>query len=136
MREIRFRIWDGIDYMSSSFSLQDIQQSKIQFTKDLAVMQFTGLKDENGKDIYEGDIVQFTYWWFDGNVAESALTGTIVYSDAVMSFQLEGVKNKEWEKFTGYESDSKYLTPFSELCFEEADFKVIGNIWETPELIK
>lgn len=100
------------------------------------VGQFTGFNDESDQNIYDGDIVQFTYWWFDGNVAESLLTGTIVYSDACMSFQLKGVKNKEWERHTGYENDNEYLTSFSELNFEEADFKVIGNIHENPELLE
>ena len=100
------------------------------------IMQSTGLKDENGVEIFEGDIVRFTYWWFDGNECESTLTGTMVYADDFMSFQLKGVKNKEWERFTGYEKDKDYLTPFSELNFDEADFEVIGNIYETPNLLK
>ncbi len=100
-----------------------------------SIGQFTGRKDMDGVEMYENDIVLFTYWWFDGNIAESNLTGTIVYSDDLMSFQLKGVINEEWQKFTGYENDSTYLTPFSELYFEEADFKVIGNIYQHPELL-
>jgi uncharacterized phage protein (TIGR01671 family) len=98
--------------------------------------QYTGLQDKNGVEIYEGDIVQFTYWWFYGNECESTLTGTIVYSDPSMSFQLKGVKNKEWERHTGCEGDTEYLTPFSELNFCDADFTVIGNIHENPELLQ
>jgi len=100
------------------------------------VMQFTGLKDSNGVEIYEGDIVQFTYWWFDGSEQESTLTGEIVYSDELMSFQLKGVKNEAWERHTGCEGDTEYLTPFSELNFDEADFSVIGNIHENPQLLQ
>jgi len=96
----------------------------------------TGLKDMNDTLIHAGDIVTFTIWWFDGNVAETQLTGTIVYSPDLMSFQLKGVKNKEWESHTGYVGDEQYLTPFSELNFEEADFEVIGNVNQNAELLE
>ncbi len=101
------------------------------------VGQYTGLKDKNGKKIFEGDIVRFIWWWFDGAERESELTGTIVYSSDNMSFQLKGVKNKEWRDFVGAdEHDMDYLTPFSELNFCDADFEVIGNIHDNPELME
>lgn len=96
------------------------------------VGQFTGLTDKEGNRIFEGDIIEFTYWWFDGAEQDTCLRGVIVYSSENMSYQLKGVKNKEWEKHTGYENDTEYLTPFSELNFAEADFKVIGNIHDNP----
>lgn len=103
---------------------------------DFIVEMYTGLKDSQDKKIYEGDIVKFTVWWFDGNEAHTELTGTIVYSNENMSFQLKGVKNKEWESHTGFNGCRDYYTPFSELTFDEADFEVIGNIHENPELLE
>jgi hypothetical protein len=58
-REIKFRVWDNVDYRSTPFTLQDLQDKTIQFTNDCKVLQYTGLKDKNGKEIYEGDIVRY-----------------------------------------------------------------------------
>ena len=58
MRGIKFRVWDNEDYMSTPFDLQDIQLGNIEFTKDSNLMQYTGLKDKNGKDIYENDYLE------------------------------------------------------------------------------
>tara|TARA_R110000787_G_scaffold223552_1_gene331898 strand:+ start:234 stop:707 length:474 start_codon:yes stop_codon:yes gene_type:complete len=97
--------------------------------------QFTGLFDKNGVKIFEGDIIQFTYWWFDGEEQQSILTGELIYSEDLISFQLKGVRNSVWEKHNGYQDDCEYLVPFATLNFDEADFEVIGNIYLNPELI-
>ena len=55
MRELKFRVWDNVDYMSSDFTLQDLQDKKVGFTNECKVMQFTGFKDKNGNEIFEGD---------------------------------------------------------------------------------
>lgn len=64
-REIKFRVWDNVDYMSSPFNLFDVQSGMIEFTSDVVIMQYTGLKDKNGKEIYEDDVVEL-YWPFVG----------------------------------------------------------------------
>ena len=99
------------------------------------ISQYTGENDSNDAEMYGGDIVKFTVWWFDGNEAETTLTGVLVYDDKSLSWALKGVKNGEWGKHTGC-SGQDHLTPFSELCFDEADFTVIGNIHDNPELME
>ncbi len=72
MREIKFRAWDKIEkimYLDVQDEYDFICGSKIAESfgelledEDFIVMQFTGLKDKNGKEIFEGDIL------FDGTV--------------------------------------------------------------------
>lgn len=104
---------------------------------DIVWMQYTGLEDKNGKEIYEGDIVRFTIWWFDGSVEQdTAITGIIEYSPKNLSFQLKNCKNQKYLEYTGFKIGDEYYTPFSELNFDEADFEVVGNIHENPELLE
>lgn len=140
MREIKFRAWNGEQFYygkMGAFGLQWNRDDCILPPGSVYVFeQFTGLRDANGVHIHEGDIVQFAVWWFDGAEQQSILTGLIVYSNDNMSFQLRGARNKDWEFFTGHVGDAEYLTPFSELNFEDADFTVIGNIHEHPHLLE
>ena len=60
MREIRFRAWSKKDkILHKPQTLQEIHSKGIGLPQnDRIVMQYTGLKDKKGKEIYEGDIVE------------------------------------------------------------------------------
>ena len=60
MREIKFRAWDDtLQKMFSARTLEDIAKSDFSSCNwyQLHVMQFTGLRDKDGKEIYDGDIL-------------------------------------------------------------------------------
>ena len=62
MREIKFRAWDNKQNKMRNDGFSIYYDGSIQFadsieSKDFILMQYTGLKDKNGKEIYEGDIL-------------------------------------------------------------------------------
>lgn len=127
-REIKFRVWDKVDYMSSPFTLYDIQEKKIEFTKYCVVMQFTGLVDKNKNEIFEGDIVT-NY----KRLYEVAINFN--------GFYLQGYKLWRGEFKPAFTYSMSLITkPFKRGergekggIVESAE--VIGNIYQNPELL-
>lgn len=117
-REIKFRAWDKEDEnMTSWESINlDFEYSLEQFLEmdRFVMMQFTGLRDKNGKEIYEGDIL--------GKTSE---TSGLSYRYTV-----------EWDS-----ENARFMARgkhFQELVSDslERGCKVIGNIYESPELLE
>lgn len=124
MREIKFRAWDDGKMIYPVGALADIKRFFRIIREDAVLMQYTGLKDKNGKEIYEGDYVtmnEFTV--IKGVLIKSE--GEIVYCDNVASF---GVKVLDEE----IEGNS---TTWSVGHFH-GGFEVIGNVYQNPELLK
>lgn len=118
MIEIKFRVWDGVDFMSKPFTLRDLQERKIQFTNDCAVMQFTRLKDKNDKDVYDGDIVKAA-WMHHGKPGQE-FTAFILYNEHIGSFRIG------YESLDGWSQDEIYFS---------YQIEVVGNVFENPELL-
>jgi uncharacterized phage protein (TIGR01671 family) len=91
------------------------------------VGQFTGLKDKNGKEIYEGDIVKFGQYEYQ-----------IIYE--IGGFGLLDVAGLMIGKIGGI-NDHVYSLQvlYLECCWEESsafDLEVIGNIHDNPEFLE
>ena len=135
MREIKFRAWDKkhklispvgrIDFGKTALIYQPVEtENDIEWTGEdvpldrLELMQFTGLKDKNGKEIYEGDIIEF-----EEPIMESAvLKCPIVFWEGM--FVAEWDENSRVNRFTLDEINRH----------SDTDFEVIGNIYENPDL--
>lgn len=119
MREIKFRAWDVFnedmfrhldpDPILISAFFRDVFKRRAG-GNDIHVMQFTGLKDKNGKEIYEGDVLRYQ-----------------LYTSApVCAFAVRWHSNGYWCVF----DDGECWFPDQHIR------EVIGNIYENPELVK
>lgn len=139
-REIKFRAWDK-KYNRMYFG--DIKMALAYPVEDVAITQFTGLKDKNGKEIYEGDIVQNgspnIKIWQDskdgGAIMKICPIGKVIYN--APSFDITTIRNGMYENVDGkqYALYGDWQDGWANGSIEQ-DLTVIGNIYENPELIK
>uniref|UniRef100_A0A6M3XJK2 Putative YopX protein n=1 Tax=viral metagenome TaxID=1070528 RepID=A0A6M3XJK2_9ZZZZ len=135
MREIKFRAWeDGI--MANPFTLIDAITTDADLTVDdiqsVIYMQYTGLKDKNGKEIYEGDITSIQAE--DGKINKFIVrfgiaqrimqTGWLVDIPSFY-FDLIGGDFKAFPIVINYKGKHDLEM-----------MKIIGNIYENPEILE
>ncbi|MFA5500836.1 MAG: YopX family protein [Candidatus Omnitrophota bacterium] len=138
MREIKFRAWDDvlgmcevieIDFMSDTVEVggkktthhyvpEEKRESYTLNIENANLMQYTGLKDKNGIEIYEGDVVSFE-------------PNSIEYPEDIFIYEVV------W-----FKQNCSFLFKINNDRYDALDvsyqdrLEVIGNIYENPELLK
>ena len=128
MRDIKFRAWDKVlKYMLPFGNYVDMEgqvweevrevhntpNTEIEPVDRIILMQYTGLKDTNGKEIYEGDIIKLSRYW-----ADHLQTGCAeVFYTPLATFDIACSMVVKWDFYS---------------IAKEGE--VIGNIYENPEL--
>ena len=135
-REIKFRAWnkeDKImvdlqkitplalnDMMNTQLNLQGRSGLFIPFFKELELMQYTGLKDKNEKEIYIGDVVQDKYDIKGNPEIDTGRIDFINGCTCVTYFDLDEDEQRQ------------YYPAYNGLKY----YEVIGNVHENKELLK
>lgn len=119
MRKIKFRAW----HKSGETMMPDVKNvhtlnSELQ-NDNLIFMQFTGLTDKNGVEIYEGDIIGSQKTIGEGRCA----------THHVVSWHDTGLKAKQIGTYGAYIGITFYTQNIG------SPYVVVGNIYENPELL-
>ncbi len=131
MREYKFRCWDTenkemlkvqeLDFEDTFYggrlSIRTDKYNDYFDMEDMVLMQYTGLKDKNGKEIYEGDIVKFRFK--EDREEFPDLIGYIEYQSTFAAFRIMS-------------NQGSFKIDITEIKFIEK----IGNIYDNPELLE
>ena len=137
MREVKFRAWDTTrkEYLSGGEFLIAIQKGnrpKVSITyldvlthpdmyrNRFIVEQFIGRSDKNGLEIYEGDIVEATWYTYEEPIDEAF--GEVVY-------------NQGWCAWCIWDEENKTMSELNAQGAYVFQIEILGNVHENPELL-
>lgn len=120
MRKIKFKAWskkkkrwlgvnlqmslvDGVLWWQFGYDIDVLSKEEAE---NIVLLQYTGLKDKNGKEIYEGDIIEF----------EGYDNGEVIFDEKIAGYVIRFPNGSAWRSFT--------------------TSVVIGNIFENKELME
>jgi len=139
MREIKFRAWDksnkkmfygctGFEFEGDGCVYLNVIQADFGASHEPIIEQYTGLKDRNGKDIYEGDVIQ-TYFSFspgDAGYGVSQSPFVVKWDHKRVAYRAKKPKTK-----------GLHLLDVVDFFQAQSNlYEAIGNIHESPELLE
>lgn len=126
MRSLKFRVWWKDHSEPTIYTEHDFFDDTWTTAEYIAIEQYTGLKDKNGKEIYEGDIVKYSL--------NREYIGQIVFDFVGDSGGYYVEKHYGW----GIHRDdyNESLGDFADDDMRCGLVEVIGNIHENPELLE
>jgi uncharacterized phage protein (TIGR01671 family) len=147
MRDIKYRVWDVVNKEYSYPGSKEFLLSMSGYLYDglgciydeeHIVQQYTGLKDKNGIEIYEGDIVSYgcDTQYYESVVAYKAPTfiGKNFFYKQNHSWKRDAVWDVVWKKHGLDALNENYYR--CDMSIVGHNFiEVIGNIYENPELL-
>lgn len=119
MREIKFRAWSEGGQCWVYFSFEELTAGTAKMFVLSRWGQFTGRKDKNAKEIYEGDIVKVVHEK-TGKALKETIQGAVIWSQASCTYRFG-----DWKTGTGSWTLASYSA-----------YEVIGNTYENPDLLK
>lgn len=141
MREILFRLWHkhwkqmiyltGFRYINEKSIQIYYKDEDGDFTttsvnlEDVVIEQYTGLKDKNGKEIYEGDVVYFSV--FDYNGLDTQYSGIVKFANGKWE-----IWNNEKDEY--YDCDGAFDLYW--VKEQDDELEIIGNIRDNPEFLE
>ena len=119
-RPLKFKVWNtkSNEWCGTIGLNETISHNELEYNADdLVFVQYTGLKDSKGNEVYEGDIVKYKTW-----------TGS---HDGTTEEHQTQVQFKDGAYYPRYIDDECEDSWYS---FKVYDLEVVGNIFETPHL--
>ncbi|WP_262345996.1 YopX family protein [Lactiplantibacillus plantarum] len=153
---IKFRAWNGYRKLMADY-VSAIQNGDTQGTPssvnvivngknetwdikndDVKLLQFTGLKDVNGQDVYEDGIIQYSHQFYEdlftGAIGrETGYIGTVVKNNGAFGILINRMSYTD--AHCNY-YHAKDFVPFCEFDDPESDMELKGNVHENPELLE
>lgn len=164
MMDIKFRAWDEqasqmiYDFKNTSRTAELNENGILIKSCWQTLNQFTGINDKNGKEVYEGDIIDFELGFqsgdFDGNYrgiqgyhSENGFRGKIMFDEKRLEWSIQNiifhkaVINADYVFNMNRDSWTKnhlfhYCNIKCKPLRKANSIEIIGDIYRTPELLK